>query len=61
MGRLQIGFSRLDITPPLGTHMAGYYVERLAEGILDPLEVNAVAVSDGERTAILFSCDIIGI
>ena len=49
MGKLQIGFSRLDITPPLGTHMAGYYVERLAEGILDPLEVNAVAVSDGER------------
>ena len=61
MGRLQIGFSRLDITPPLGTHMAGYYEQRLAEGILDPLEVNAVAVSDGERTAVLFSCDLIGV
>lgn len=58
---LQVGFSRVDITPPLGIPMAGYYDphERLAETVLDPLELNTLAVSDGERTVLLFSADLL--
>ena len=58
---LQAGFSRLDITPPLGVFMQGYYRERRAAGIRDPLYANAVAFGDGEQTAVAISLDIIGI
>ena len=58
MEKLKAGFSRLDITPPLGVFVDGYYNDRFADGILDPLEANCVAVSDGEKTAVLLSIDI---
>ena len=58
---LKAGFSRLDITPPMGVRLAGYYYERLAEGVNDPLYVNGLAFSDGERTAVVLSCDLLGI
>ena len=55
------GFARLDITPPLGTPITGYYRARYAEGILDPLELNAVAFSDGENTSLIIVADCLGI
>ena len=59
---LQAGFSRIDITPPLGTYMQGYYHERRADGILDPLTASCIALRDGEGyTALVFSLDLIGI
>ncbi len=59
---LYSGFSRIDITPPLGICMQGYYSERRAEGILDPLEATCLAFRDGEgRTALVFSLDVISI
>ena len=58
---LQTGFARLNITPPLGTTLEGYYHERRADGILDPLLGTAVAFFDGETKAVLMSLDIIGI
>ena len=58
---LKAGFARLDVTPPLGVFMQGYYNERRAAGIRDPLYVNAVAFGDGERTAVALSLDVIGI
>ena len=55
---LQAGFARFDITPPLGTYMAGYYHERQADGILDPLLATCVAFRDAEgSTALVFSVD----
>ncbi|MBR3837223.1 MAG: neutral/alkaline non-lysosomal ceramidase N-terminal domain-containing protein [Clostridia bacterium] len=53
------GFARLDMTPPLGSPMAGYFQYREAEGVLDPLELNAVAVSDGENTVLIVTADIL--
>lgn len=55
------GFARTDITPPLGTAIVGYFEERRAKGILDRLEANALAVSDGTRTAVLIAADLLGI
>ena len=55
------GFARVDITPPLGTPIVGYFEERYAQGVLDNLEANALALSDGERTAILIAADLLGI
>ena len=58
---LKAGFSRLDITPPLGTEIAGYFTPRISDGILDPLYVNAAAVGNGSDTVIMISVDFIGI
>ncbi|MBO5270437.1 MAG: hypothetical protein J6B77_06605 [Clostridia bacterium] len=58
---LKAGFARLDITPPFGTPLAGYFYIRHTNGVLDPLEVNAVAFSDGETTAVLVAADMLGI
>jgi len=56
----EVGFARLDMTPPLGVPMAGYFFERRVEGIRDPLYVSAIAVRDGEKTCIVMSCDHLG-
>lgn len=56
-GGLKVGFSRVDITPPLGSYMPGYYKDRRAKKVLDPLEINCVAFSDGEKIAILQQID----
>ena len=61
MNQMQAGFARLDITPQLGVHMSGYFFERLAEGVLDPLYVNALALKDGDRTVVVLACDLAGI
>ena len=60
-GEFKAGFARVDITPPLGTQIAGYFTPRISDGILDPLYVNAVAVGNGSDTVIMISVDFIGI
>ena len=57
---LQAGFARVNINPPLGIHVSGYFVERKAEGILDDLEAVALAVGDGKHTAVLITMDTLG-
>ncbi len=53
----QAGFARVDITPPLGVYMPGYYQSRYAKAVLDPLQINLVAFSDGRRTALVAQFD----
>lgn len=55
----QAGFARIDVTPPLGTPVAGYGYKRISDHILDPIELNCVAFSDGENTGILISADVL--
>lgn len=54
---LKTGFARVDITPPLGLPLSGYFRKRPAAGVLDPLEINTLAVSDGENTAVILAAD----
>ncbi len=58
---LKAGYARIDITPPLGVNIAGYFVERIADTVLDPLEACALAVSDGKKTAVLITLDTLGL
>ncbi len=57
---LKAGFSRVDITPPLGVSVQGYFEPRTAKGVLDPLLATAVAFDDGEKKAVIISVDVIG-
>ena len=56
-GDFAAGFARKDITPPLGCYISGYYKARHAKSILDPLQVNCVAFSDGSKTALVMQLD----
>lgn len=56
---MKVGFSRLEITAPLGENIIGYPQERPADGILDPLYTTAVAFSDGETTIVAITMDIL--
>ena len=58
---LKVGFGRANITPPMGIDIVGYPIVRKAEGVLDELEVNAVAIDDGKRKVVLLSLDNIGV
>ncbi|MBR4184136.1 MAG: hypothetical protein IKQ87_00090 [Clostridia bacterium] len=55
----QAGFARVDVTPPLGTPLVGYFRARYAEGVLDPIELNALALSDGETKAVVVTADFV--
>ena len=58
---LKAGFARVEATPPLGADLSGYFHRRLAKGILDPLYLNAVALSNDDKIVLLISADYIGI
>ena len=66
---LRVGVAEVDLTPPVGFPMAGYYHERLAEGTIDSLKAKAIVFRDagtkaaagGETAAALVVCDLIGI
>ena len=60
-GELRVGVASTDITPPMGIAMAGYYHERGADGVLDPLFSKAMVIEqDGQRAALVV-VDLIGI
>ena len=58
---LKIGYARVNITPPMGVNIAGYFVERIADGVLDELEACAVAIGDGKNTVIIMTVDHCGV
>ena len=51
------GFARVDATPPLGIPLVGYFSHRVADGVLDPLYIDCVAVSDGTNNALIYCVD----
>lgn len=54
---LKVGFNRVDITPPMGISVEGYFVDRYADGVLDNIELNTLALSDGKNCVLLLSMD----
>ena len=60
MNTLQVGFSRVNITPMLGIPLIGYHKERLADGVLDEMELNTLALACGERKVLMMSVDHLG-
>ena len=55
---LYVGFARLDITPPLGVPIGGYFKKRFTKGVLDPIYVRAVSFRNGDKSALLMSLDM---
>lgn len=63
MTALRIGFGKRDITPRVGVQLYGFgsFLNRHATAIRDRLFARAIAASDGERTVVLVSCDLVGL
>ena len=60
---MQLGFAKTDITPRVGVELCGFgpFLGRHSIAVRDRLWARAMAVSLGDQTLILVSCDIIGV
>jgi len=54
-----VGTAVIDITPPQGYRMAGYYSERINTGTHDPLLARALVLKQGGEHAAIVICDIL--
>lgn len=59
--KLRVGLVEIDITPPAGHRMAGYFDERLATGTHDPLKAKAIVIQQGSEKIAFVFCDLVGI
>jgi hypothetical protein len=58
---LEAGVAFVDITPPVPFRMSGYFYERLSTGTKDPLQARAIVLRQGQETAALVFCDVVGL
>jgi len=58
---LTAGLAVIDITPPVNYRMSGYFSERLSTGTSNPLRAKAMVIRQGDTSAALVFCDIIGL
>lgn len=56
----QAAFAEADITPPLGGSMPGYFKDRQATGVLDPLKAKVLYLRRRNDSVALVACDLIG-
>ncbi len=61
MNKLYAGFARVNVTPMMGIDITGYYKVRKAEGVLDELELSALALACDDKKVVLLSLDHCGI
>lgn len=57
---LEVGIATVDITPPVPWRMSGYFYERISTGVKDPLQAKAVVLRQGDVSAALVFCDLVG-
>jgi len=60
MSKLKAGVYRVDITPPVGISMVGYYArDGVSVGVERPLTATALVLSTDEAKVAILSCDLI--
>ena len=61
-GQLQAGAARVDITPPMGTQLAGMIgMYRPAETLLDPVHASVLVLASGDTRLCLLSLEILAV
>jgi len=60
---LQAGYGEIDITPPLGTDLAGFgfYLDRRATVVRDRLKARALCLEAGEDMVLILSLDLLSL
>ena len=56
---MRAGAGQTNITPLIGTHLAGYFEDRIAADVDDELFAKAIVLDDGSTTVALVVCDVI--
>ena len=56
---MKAGFSKIDITPPLGTLLGGQLHEKRAERVESCLFATSMCVDDGQNLTLFISCDLL--
>ena len=57
MSNFQVGYASVNINPPLGIGVAGYYVPRYASGFYDDLTSSCLSLAMGEKKFLIISVD----
>src|SRR5271170_6125999 len=57
----KVGLAEVDITPPVGFRIAGYYDERFSTGVHDPLKAKAIVLEEGGTRVAFVMCDLVGL
>ena len=58
MNRFQAGYAEVNINPPLGIGVDGYYVPRYANGFYDDINASALSLAMGEKKFLIISIDV---
>ena len=58
---LKAGYAKVNVNPMLGIGLSGYFKIRLAEGVLDDLEIVALALESDGKKALMLCIDNLGI
>ena len=58
---LEVGAAEVEITPPRPMRLAGTFTERVSTGVKDPLRAKAFVFRQGESSAVLVFCDVLGV
>src|SRR5687767_14012958 len=61
MPDLLVAYEEADITSPLGGSMPGYFRDRQATGVLDPLRSKVLFMGQDKESIALEACDLIGV
>ena len=61
MNCIKAGFSRVNINPSMRIPIKGYFKPGFTDGVLDELELNALALKSGDITVLHISIDNCGI
>ena len=60
---MRAGYGKYELTPPMGVELAGfgYYLERRAQTIIDPLFARAVLLETENHRSLIISCEVLGL
>src|SRR5690242_17230920 len=58
---LRVGTCTVDITPPVGYRLGGYFKDRFAKEIRDPLLAKAIVFRQGPTWAAIVLTDLVGV
>jgi len=56
---VRAGAAQVEITPPIGTSLSGYFTDRVSDSVADPLFARALVIEHDGECMVLVSCDVI--
>ncbi len=57
----KVGIAQVEITPPVGSSLAGYFYDRKSTGIHDPLYAKTFLFQSGDLLAAVITCDLLAL